>query len=93
MKSKPHYAYICGSDHISATNGYADKCNETDDLTYRGIGVNQIVHEMKRKNVYLLHTTIEDDWDKWVQRATRSGVEGWTNNAFLKENVPITIAV
>lgn len=40
-----------------------------------------------------LHDSIEDNWDEWVQEATTSMVDGWQDNTFLKENVPIAIAV
>ena len=51
------------------------------------------IHEMRRFDVSQLHKSIVDDWHDWVHPATTSGIEGWDNNMFLKENVPLAISV
>lgn len=56
-------------------------------------GQGRSVHEMRRTDVEELHEGIEERWDEWVQEATTSMVDGWQDSSFLKENVPITIAV
>lgn len=50
---------------------------------------------MRRTDVEELHEGIEDHWDTWVQEATApmDNDSDWKDNEFLKENVPITIAV
>ena len=51
------------------------------------------MHEMKRFNVNQLNDVIVNTWKNWVHSAITSGVEGWYNNTFLKENVTIVIFV
>lgn len=51
------------------------------------------MHKMKRFNVNQLNDVIVNTWNNWVHSATTSGVEGWYNNTFLKENVTIVIFV
>lgn len=48
---------------------------------------------MRRTDVQALHEGIEDHWEEWVQEATTIEHEAWQEDTFLKENVPITIAV
>lgn len=55
--------------------------------------IDRPVHEMRRSDVSELHRAIEDHWDDWVQTATTSGIAGWNECLFLKENVPIAISV
>lgn len=48
---------------------------------------------MRRPDVDALHEGITDHWDDWVQEATTSMIDGWQDDQFLKDNVPIAIAV
>ena len=60
----------------------------------RGMGSNdRVVYEMRLEDVEALHQAIDEDWEDWVSRAVESDNQGWNNNRFLLENVPITIAV
>jgi hypothetical protein len=60
---------------------------------FSGTGREKTLHELRREDVETLHESIEAEWDEWVRRATSSGIPGWSNDAFLLENVPITIVV